>query len=114
MAADVKKQLAEWFGPSVESWRLLKTYHIPYCQPNQETPQTREKPVECAQFVFVTGNHRETASLQGTLRAGTRCGQAVSAALSQLERDGWIQRDGGWIERVARPPEVPGSWRGPA
>ena len=84
MAADVKKQLAEWFGPSVESWRLLKTYHIPYCQPNQEAPQTREKPVECAQFVFVTGNHRETASLQGTLRAGTCCGQAVSAALSPM------------------------------
>ena len=32
VAADVKAQLAEWFGPSVQAWRLLKTYRIPYCQ----------------------------------------------------------------------------------
>ena len=98
VAADVKKQLAEWFGPSVEGWRLLKTYRIPYCQPNQDAPSTREKPVECAPFVFVTGDHRETASLQGALRAGTRCGQAVSAALSPM----LLESSRGVVERFAR------------
>lgn len=84
VAADVKKQLSEWFGPSVQDWQLLKTYRIPYCQPNQEVPSTREKSVEVQPFVYITGDHRETASLQGALRSGTRCGQAVSAALSPL------------------------------
>jgi len=84
VAADVKTQLAAWFGPSVQDWRLLKTYRIPYCQPNQEVPSSREKSVEVQPFVYVTGDHRDTGSLQGALRSGTRCGQAVSAALSPL------------------------------
>ncbi len=29
---------------------------------------------------------------------------SVSATILRLERDGWVQRDGGWIERVARVP----------
>ena len=84
VAADVKGQLTAWFGASVEDWRLLKTYRIPYCQPNQECPSEREKPVEVQPFVYVTGDHRETASLQGALRSGTRCGEAVSAVISPM------------------------------
>ena len=98
VAADVKKQLAEWFGPSVNEWRLLRTYRIPYCQPNQETPSSREKAVECAPYVYVAGDHRETASLQGALRSGTRCGQAVSAALSPM----LLQRSRGVVEEFAK------------
>ena len=64
--------------------RLLKTFRIPYCQPNQEPPTEREQSVEVKPFVFVTGDHRESASLEGAMRAGTRCGQVVSAALSPL------------------------------
>ncbi len=95
VAAEVKKQLSEWFGPSVQEWRLLKTYRIPYCQPNQEPPSSREKPVEVQPFVYVAGDHRETASLQGALRSGTRCGEAVSSALSPmlLERSRDLVRD---------------------
>jgi len=84
VAAEVKQQLSEWFGPSVQEWRLLKTYRIPYCQPNQEPPSSREKTVEVQPFVFVAGDHRETASLQGALRSGTRCGEAVSSRLSPM------------------------------
>ena len=84
VAADVKKQLSEWFGPSVQEWQLLKTYRIPYCQPNQEPPSSREKAVQVLPFVYVAGDHRETASLQGALRSGTRCGEAVSNRLTPL------------------------------
>lgn len=82
VAADVKRQLADWFGASVQDWKFLKAYRIPYCQPNQEPPSRREKPVQVKPFIFVAGDHRETASLQGALRSGTRCGEAVSRALT--------------------------------
>ena len=84
VSAEVKRQLTSWFGPSVQDWKLLKTFRIPYCQPNQEPPTEREQSVEVKPFVFVTGDHRESASLEGAMRAGTRCGQVVSAALSPL------------------------------
>ncbi len=38
----------------------------------------------------------------------------LAAALVQLEADGWVERNGGWIERVARPDPVPGPGGGAA
>lgn len=38
----------------------------------------------------------------------------LAAALVQLESAGWIERNGGWIERVARPEQVPGPGGGAA
>lgn len=38
----------------------------------------------------------------------------LAAALVQLESDGWIERNGGWIERVARSGRVPGTAGEPA
>lgn len=46
-----------------------------------------------------------------------RCGlgfDALAAALGQLERDGWVARVDGWIERRARPPTIRGGAWGPA
>ena len=38
----------------------------------------------------------------------------IAAALVQLESDGWVERNGGWIERVARAGQVPGPGGGAA
>lgn len=97
VAADVKEQLCEWFGSSVQDWQLLKTYRIPYCQPNQEPPSAREKAVEVRPFVYVAGDHRETASLHGALRSGTRCGEAVSDKLTPM----LLERARGRVEAFA-------------
>ena len=36
LADAIKKELGEWFGSSqVAAWKLLRSYRIPFAQPNQ-------------------------------------------------------------------------------
>ncbi len=35
LAAKVVDQLRGWWGPQVDAWRHLRTYRIPFAQPNQ-------------------------------------------------------------------------------
>ena len=35
LASTVKAELEPWFGPSVQEWKLLRNYRIPFAQPNQ-------------------------------------------------------------------------------
>jgi hypothetical protein len=79
----VRRQLGEWFGSQVEDWRLLRVYEIAHAQPRQGPGalDPPERPVLLEEGIFVCGDHRETASLQGALHSGRR------AALAVLERE---------------------------
>lgn len=77
----VRSQLAGWFGRAVDAWRHLRTYRIPHAQPLQgpgalEPP---ERPVRVRPGVYVCGDHRDTASIEGALRSGRRAADAVLA-----------------------------------
>ncbi len=79
LQAAVRTQMARWFGPRVGEWRHLRTYRIPHAQPGQE-PGVLEPPERSVRLVpglFVCGDHRETASLQGALRSGRRAAESV-------------------------------------
>lgn len=75
----IKRQLCRWFGAQVIDWQMLRTYHVPYAQPDQSpgrlTPT--EKPVQLQDHLFICGDHREMASIDGALRSGTRAAQAI-------------------------------------
>jgi phytoene dehydrogenase-like protein len=74
-----RAQLTEWFGRGVENWRLLRSYHIRHGQPLQ-TPDRMDppsRPVRLAPGLFVAGDHRENASLNGALVAGARAAREV-------------------------------------
>jgi phytoene dehydrogenase-like protein len=79
----VRSQLAEWFGPETARWRLLRAYRISHAQPDQTPPALEpvERPVELPGGLFVCGDHRDTASLQGALLSGRRAAEAVAWAL---------------------------------
>jgi len=91
LVADVKKQLVSWFGPSANEWKPLRTYRIPFSQPSQEPPFEREQSVRRKEHLFLAGDHVETASINGALRAGARCARAVSdfllPSLVQLNKE---------------------------
>jgi len=74
-------QMERWFGARVSEWRHLRTYRIPHAQPVQDPgvldPPERSVVVEPG--LFVCGDHRETASLQGALHSGRRAAEAVMA-----------------------------------
>jgi phytoene dehydrogenase-like protein len=78
-------QMKNWFGSVARSWRFLKSYRIPHAQPQQypgalEPP---ERPVRVRPGVYLAGDHRDNASINGALRSGRRAAEAVLADLSR-------------------------------
>lgn len=82
LEADARRQLAGMFGATVSSWRHLRTYSIAHGQPDQSPPFSPKKPVSLGHGLFVCGDHRDTASIQGALYSGRRTGRAVVESLS--------------------------------
>jgi phytoene dehydrogenase-like protein len=76
---DVRAQLVKWFGASTSEWDHLRTYHIAHAQPSQPTLDPHERPIQ-VEGIYVAGDHRDQASIQGALRSGTRAARAVLEA----------------------------------
>lgn len=78
----VKKELSEWFGAGeVATWRHLQTYRIPFAQPNQAPPTNLFREVSLGGRLYVAGDHRSSATLDGALRSGREAAEAVVAQL---------------------------------
>jgi len=78
-------QMKTWFGPVVRSWKFLRSYRIPHAQPQQypgalEPPQ---RPVRIRPGVYLCGDHRDNASINGAMLSGRRAAEAVLADLSR-------------------------------
>ncbi|MGA1074790.1 MAG: FAD-dependent oxidoreductase, partial [Ilumatobacteraceae bacterium] len=69
-----------WWGPQVDTWEHLRTYRIAHGQPDQTPPFHPKQSVHTELGVFVCGDHRDTASIQGALYSGRRCAEAVLTA----------------------------------
>lgn len=80
LEAMARRQLREWWGAQVDSWRHLATYRIPHGQPDQSPPFSPKRRVDLGDGIFVCGDHRDTGSIQGALFSGRRCGEAVIEA----------------------------------
>ena len=77
--ADVRTHLGQWFGRSAEAWRHLKTYSIPYALPAQ-LPDALEPPQRDVRWqpgIYVCGDHRDNASINGAMVSGRRAAEAV-------------------------------------
>jgi phytoene dehydrogenase-like protein len=78
-------QMKNWFGPMASSWRYVKSYRIPHAQPQQfpgalEPPK---RPVRVRPGIYLCGDHRDNASIQGAMVSGRRAAEAVLADLSR-------------------------------
>jgi phytoene dehydrogenase-like protein len=78
----VRAQLRRMWGPRVDRWRHLRTDAIAHGQPRQHPPFSPKQRVALGDGMFVCGDHRDTASIQGALFSGRRCGEAVVASLT--------------------------------
>jgi phytoene dehydrogenase-like protein len=76
---EVRAHLRKWFGPVVDSWRLLTTYPIPRALPQQRHAEWEQAPLRLGGTggVYMCGDYRETASIQGALASGRRAAEAV-------------------------------------
>jgi len=78
-------QMKSWFGPVARSWRFLKSYRIPHAQPQQhpgalDPPQ---RPVRVRPGIYVAGDHRDNASINGAMLSGRRAAEAVLVDLAR-------------------------------
>ncbi len=77
--AAVRTQLEGWYGSGIQDWELLRHYDLAQALPAHPAgPRNRlEKPVKVDAGLFVCGDHREHASLQGAMRSGRRAAEAI-------------------------------------
>jgi phytoene dehydrogenase-like protein len=79
----VRAQLTGWFGAQVASWTHLRTDRIAHAQPPQPTLEPPRRPVATDRGVWLAGDHRDTASINGALVSGRRAAEAVLAELGR-------------------------------
>lgn len=84
----VRAQLDGWFEGGSSQWRRLRVDRIAHAQPAQP-PGTfttaPRRPVRTAAGVYVCGDHRDNASIQGALVSGRRAAEAVLADLRAVQ-----------------------------
>ena len=92
VGADIERsarvQLRDWWGPAVDGWEHVRTYRIAHGQPRQRAPFDPKRSVCLDDGRFVCGDHRDTASIQGAMFSGRRCGLAVVAAIGHTGAHG--------------------------
>ena len=86
--ADARTQLRGWWGPQVDAWEHVATYRIAHGQPRQRPPFDPKRRVRLDDGRFVCGDHRDTASIQGAMHSGRRCGVAITTEFGQTARHG--------------------------
>jgi phytoene dehydrogenase-like protein len=75
----VRVQLQSWFGHDVARWRHLRTYQIAHALPAlrpSDVGEGREDP-RMGRCLYVCGDYREHASIEGSLISGRRAAEAV-------------------------------------
>ena len=78
----VVEQMSTWFGAAkVNAWKHLRTYRIPNALPRQLPEDLVEprRPVRLAEKLYVCGDHRDNASINGALESGVRTATQIIA-----------------------------------
>lgn len=73
----VRSQLRLVYGADPRPWRLVATYPIARALPAMPPGTPLRQPVDLGDGLFVAGDHRDTASIQGALVSGRRAATAV-------------------------------------
>jgi phytoene dehydrogenase-like protein len=83
----IVQQARRWFGEQVDDWRFLRSFHIPYALPIQQTgdldPVVRSVEPWGDRGTIVCGDHRETSSIQGAINSGVRAARAAVRRLGK-------------------------------
>ncbi|MDQ3326626.1 MAG: FAD-dependent oxidoreductase [Actinomycetota bacterium] len=78
---DVRRQLALIYQTPTRDWSLVRVYPIAQALPAMVPPLQLRQPVSLGDGLFVAGDHRDTASIQGALVSGRRAGHAAATML---------------------------------
>ena len=76
---EVLAHLADIYQCPTDRWEVVAHHVIPDAVPATPPPLRLTRPVEAGDGLFVCGDHRDTASIQGALVSGQRAARAVLA-----------------------------------
>jgi len=79
--SEVLRHVGRIYGCGTAGWRTVIRYRIPVALPAMPPPLHPRTEVVLGEGVFVCGDHRDTASIQGALVSGNRTAEAVHTAL---------------------------------
>lgn len=74
---DVREHLSRLYGVPTQRWECVGTYRVDPALPAMDPPLELRKPSDLGDGLFVAGDHRDTASIQGALVSGRRAATAV-------------------------------------
>jgi hypothetical protein len=77
---DARRHAGQIYGVDATSWELVTSHVIAAALPVQPPPLRLRQPVALDQGLYVAGDHRDTASIQGALVSGRRAATAVLAS----------------------------------
>lgn len=80
---DVRAHLAQLWRTSVKDWEVVSMHEVRQALPAQPPPLQARQGVDLGQGLFVCGDHRDTASIQGALVSGRRTARAVCGVLGR-------------------------------
>jgi predicted NAD/FAD-dependent oxidoreductase len=77
---EVQKELEQWFGWTVQTWRHLQTYRIPYALPDQRSAAIADYPNanHLGDRIYRCGDYCEVASIEGAIQSGLAVADLVS------------------------------------
>ncbi len=78
---EVRSHLAALYGVPTDRWEVVTRHDVERALPVQPPPLEARRPVRLGSGVYVAGDHRDTASIQGALVSGRRAARAVLADL---------------------------------
>lgn len=76
----VREELARIWDVPTAAWDLVVRHDVAHALPAQSAPLLLRRPVSLGDGLFVAGDHRDTASIQGAMVSGQRAARAVLAA----------------------------------
>ncbi len=74
---DVRRQAGDVFGTGTAGWQVLRRDDVWDALPAQPAPLRLTSPARLGDGVYLAGDHRDTASIQGALVSGHRVAGAV-------------------------------------
>ena len=73
---ELRGQLQEWFGASVDSWRLLRQDHLPHSLPSL-APGTRPRELKVGEGVWRCGDYTAYPSLNAAVASGRTVAESL-------------------------------------
>ena len=79
LAENMKKELQQWYGEKVNSWKMLKAYRIEYALPMQESVRNdiAASEIKISDTLFICGDNLLNSSINAALKTGRLAAEAM-------------------------------------